>query len=88
MHANAASSDATINRGPGTSGNYEFVSRDTHLIGSEYAVPTILMDSKGALLAVGVNHDWIGQSPTVLLLDPRSLDDIDHKVLPAPRMVM
>lgn len=84
MHANAASSDATINRGPGTSGRYEFVSHDTDIIGNEYAVPTILMDSKGALLAIGVNHEVIDQNPTVLLLDPRSLEVLDNIKLPAP----
>ena len=65
MHGNAASSDATYNRGPGAG---PLTINQT----SQSAVfPTILMGSDGLLVAVGTRY--LNQTPYAYLLDPNSL---------------
>lgn len=68
MHANAASSNATTNPGPGaalvstTSVNYNAV------------FPTILMGSDGMIVSVATK--WSDQTPYVYLLDPTTLESL------------
>ena len=68
MHANAASSGATTNPGPG-SGHLSF--NGTNL-GAVF--PTILMGSDGLIVAVGTKV--IDRTPTVFLLDPTTLQPL------------
>ena len=86
MHANSASSDATLNPGPGTSGNYNVISNIGGNVGGDldnsfpYALPTILMPKSGALVCVGVGNglsagDTGGpQVPAVLVISPQTLN--------------
>lgn len=90
MHANAASSDATLNPGPGTSGKYKFTLNDdtaaTNINKSfPYALPTVMMPENGSLLGVGVGNTLSNkEQPTVLLISPLTLDILDSYELEVP----
>ncbi len=92
MHANSASSDATLNPGPGIGGYYNVVSTN-YWNGVEldtqnfsYALPTILMPQNGGLVCVGVGNDLTNkQIPTVLLVSPFSLEILDSYELTKPQ---
>lgn len=92
MHANAASSDATLNPGPGVGGVYKVtIVEDTNtatLYENQvfpYALPTVLMPENGALLGVGVgNTDNNKEIPTVLLISPFTLEILDEIQLSKP----
>lgn len=86
MHANSASSDATLNPGPGTGGNYNYIANlGGSDVGSDfsnqfpYALPTILMPKSGVLIGVGVGNGTSAgstggpQAPAVLVISPRTL---------------
>ena len=86
MHANSASSDATLNPGPGIGGNYNFLSNIGGGVGGDlsnsfpYALPTILMPKSGALVCVGVGNGLSASStggpqvPAVLVISPQTLN--------------
>lgn len=90
MHANAASSDATLNPGPGTGGKYRFtINNDTAATDISktfpYALPTVMMPENGSLLGVGVGNTLANKEiPTVLLISPFTLDILDSYELEAP----
>lgn len=86
MHANSASSDATLNPGPGSSGLYSIIS---NIGGNEgagvinsfpYALPTILMPKSGVLVCVGVGNGLSASDtggpkvPAVLVISPLTLN--------------
>lgn len=93
MHANAASSDATLNPGPGIGGNYKITTvEDTDeatLYANQafpYALPTILMPENGALMGVGVGNTARNkEKPTVLLISPFTLEILDSIQLSKPQ---
>lgn len=68
MHANAASTGATTNPGPGSG----FVSINGTDLGA--VVPTILMGSDGLIVSVGTK--LTNRTPTVFLLDPATLEPL------------
>ena len=68
MHANAASSNATTNPGPG-SGAVSISGRSFDAV-----FPTILMGSDGLIVSVATK--WSDQTPYVYLLDPTTLDPL------------
>lgn len=68
MHANAASSNATTNPGPGTG----LVSSTSQGFGAVF--PTILMGSDGMLVSVATKFS--DKTPYVYLLDPTTLDSL------------
>jgi DNA-binding CsgD family transcriptional regulator len=91
MHANAASSDATLNPGPGTGGSYKTtIATSSALLNYEfpYALPTIMMPENGSLLGVGVSNKPIQNggsgTPSVLLMSPFTLEILDSYQLTAP----
>ena len=91
MHANTASSDATLNPGPGLSGNYKIVSipgwGENALNNAvfPYVVPTVLMPENGGLVCIGVgNTATNARIPSVLLLSPFSLEILDSQQLVKP----
>mgnify|MGYP006276121123 CR=1 FL=1 len=73
MHANAASSDATTNAGPG-SGAVSITGRSFDAV-----FPTILMGSDGLIVSVATK--WSDQTPYVYLLDPITLDPLANMKL-------
>ena len=68
MHANAASSDATTNPGPG-SGPVTILNQPFDAV-----FPTILMGSDGLIVSVATK--WSDQTPYVYLLDPVTLESL------------
>jgi hypothetical protein len=68
MHANAASSDATTNPGPG-SGPITILNQTFDAV-----FPTILMGSDGLIVSVATK--WSDQTPYVYLLDPVTLESL------------
>ena len=68
MHANAASSDATTNPGPGA-GAVSVLNQDFSAV-----FPTILMGSDGMIVSVA--EKWSDQTPYVYLLDPTTLESL------------
>jgi hypothetical protein len=68
MHANAASSNATTNPGPG-SGAISITARNIDAV-----FPTILMGTDGLIVSVATK--WSDQTPYVYLLDPTTLDPL------------
>jgi len=68
MHANAASSDATTNPGPG-SGTVSITGRSFDAV-----FPTILMGTDGLIVSVATK--WSDQTPYVYLLDPDTLEPL------------
>jgi len=68
MHANAASSDATTNPGPG-SGQLSILNQPFDAV-----FPTILMGSDGLIVSVATK--WSDQTPYVYLLDPTTLESL------------
>ncbi len=89
MHANAASSDATVFPGPGT----ESV-QVSQFVNLGAALPSILMTENGALVCVGVgtgedSRDTIdgknpAKVPVVMLISPVSLEVLDKVTLVKP----
>lgn len=85
MHANSASSDATLNPGPGAGGNYTYISNLGGNLGGDlsnvfpYALPTILMPKSGVLIGVGVGNGLSAGNtggpkvPAVLVMSPLTL---------------
>ena len=81
MHANAASSDATVFSGPGAS-NLEFVKN----FDLNATMPSILMAENGALVCVGVGTSIANaQTPIVMLLSPKTLEVLDQVKLVKPQ---
>jgi hypothetical protein len=68
MHANAASSDATTNPGPGA-GPVSILNQDFSAV-----FPTILMGSDGMIVSVA--EKWSDQTPYVYLLNPTTLESL------------
>lgn len=68
MHANAASSNATTNPGPG-SGPVTIFPQSFDAV-----FPTILMGSDGLIVSVATK--WSNQTPYVYLLDPTTLESL------------
>jgi len=92
MHANSASSGATLNPGPGISGNYKITSinnwgnASNTSIDFPYAVPTVLMPNNGSLVCIGVgNTASNAKIPTVVLVSPLNLEILDSIQLVKPQ---
>jgi hypothetical protein len=68
MHANAASSNATTNRGPGSGA--------VSITGTSFdaVFPTILMGSDGMIVSVATK--WTDRTPYVYLLNPTTLEPL------------
>ncbi len=91
MHANAASSDATLNPGPGTGGVYKSnIVTSSSLFNGDfpYALPTIMMPDNGSLLGVGVSNKPFKNggsgTPSILLMSPFTLEVLDQQELAEP----
>ena len=69
MHANAASSDATTNPGPGTNPGSWSLNANFDAV-----FPTILMGSDGLIVSVATK--WSDQTPYVYLLNPTTLESL------------
>jgi hypothetical protein len=81
MHANAASSDATIFSGPGTT-NLQF----HYNFGLNATVPSVLMSENGALVCVGVGTSIANaQTPIVMLISPQTLKPLAQIKLIRPQ---
>jgi len=68
MHANAASSDTTMNPGPG-SGAVSILNQNFDAV-----FPTILMGTDGMIVSVATK--WSDQTPYVYLLNPTTLESL------------
>lgn len=72
MHANAVSSNATTNPGPGSGSVTQISTPNNQNYNAVF--PTILMGSDGLIVAVGTN--LLNQTPYVYLLDPNTLAEL------------
>ena len=81
MHANAASSDATIFPGPGTTDLEKVVNLDLNA-----TMPSVLMTENGGLVCVGVGTSIkTAQTPIVMLISPETLEVLDQIKLIKPQ---
>lgn len=81
MHANAASSDATVFAGPGTTNLQVVTNFDLNA-----TMPSILMSDNGALVCVGVGTSITNaQTPIVMLISPKTLQVLDQIKLVQPQ---